>query len=81
MQTTGNNLVQNFDTLDDALRSIGSIGRWKIADLEDVKADADHYVTVRFKLDTTQLPRPFQIGALTQADWDLSLKHTQRITP
>ena len=79
--TTGNNLVQNFDTLEDALRSIGSIGRWKIAELEDMKADADHYVNVCFKLDTTQLPRPFQIGALTQSDWELSLKHTQSMSP
>jgi Domain of unknown function (DUF4390) len=79
--STANNLVQNFETLEDALRSIGSIGRWKIAELDDVKADADHYVNLRFKLDTTQLPRPFQIGALTQSDWDLSIKHTQRMAP
>ena len=38
-----------------------------------------HYVEFSYRLDTTQLPRPMQIGVGGQPDWQLSVKRTQRI--
>lgn len=67
----GLSLNQNFDTLPEALSAIKRISRWKIADASDVEGDQRHSVEFRFRLDLTQLPRPFQIGVLGQADWNI----------
>ena len=38
----------------------------------DIDPDAAHNVDFRFRLDVSQLPRPFQIGAVGQSDWNIS---------
>ena len=72
-------LGQNFDTLDEALAVVQRISGWKIADLQDVEPDARHGITLRFRLDTTQLPRPFQIGLVGQDDWNIAATRTLRL--
>ncbi len=65
-------LNQNFDTLEEALASIKRISRWKIADVSELDSGIKYRVDFGFKLDLSQLPRPLQIGALGQSDWDLA---------
>lgn len=65
-------LNQSFDTLTQALSAIKRIAKWKIADAADLDAAAKYKLDFRFRLDLGQLPRPFQIGALGQSDWDIS---------
>lgn len=65
-------LNQSYDTLALALSAIKRIARWKIADAADLDAGTKYKLDFRFKLDLGQLPRPFQIGALGQSDWDIS---------
>lgn len=65
-------LNQSFDTLAQALSVIKRIAKWKIADANELDGSAKHKVDFRFKLDLGQLPRPFQIGAIGQSDWDIS---------
>ena len=65
-------LSQSFDTLAQALSAIKRIAKWKIADAADVDASGKYKLDFRFKLDLSQLPRPFQIGALGQSEWDVS---------
>lgn len=65
-------LNQSFDTLAQALSSIKRISKWKIADAADLDASAKYKLDFRFRLDLGQLPRPFQIGAIGQSDWDIS---------
>jgi hypothetical protein len=36
-------------------------------------------VDFRFRLDVSQLPRPFQIGAVGESDWTISAGHQQRL--
>ena len=36
-------------------------------------------VDFRFRLDTSQLPRPFQIGVVGQADWNISVERSARL--
>ena len=72
-------LNQGFETLDEALAAIRRVSRWKIAEAGDLDADPKNNVEFRFRLDVTQLPRPFQIGALGQAEWDISASTTQRL--
>ena len=73
----GVSLSQNFDSLGDALAAIQRVSRWKIADA--VEIDARYNVDFRFRLDVSQLPRPFQIGAVGQSDWSLSAARNQRL--
>ncbi|HSV50728.1 MAG TPA: DUF4390 domain-containing protein [Burkholderiaceae bacterium] len=75
----GVTLTQNFDSLTDALAAIQRFSRWKIAPAWAVEADSKHNVDFRFRLDVSQLPRPFQIGAVGQSDWSLSAIKNQRL--
>ena len=65
-------LNQNFDTLAQVLSAIKRVSRWKIADVSDFDTSQKYKVDFRFRLDLNQLPRPFQIGALGQSDWDIA---------
>lgn len=75
----GVSLPQYFDSLEDALATIQRISNWKIADLAEIDQDAPHTVELRFKLDVSQLPRPFQIGLIGHSDWDISAVKNMRL--
>ena len=72
-------LGQNFDEYAEALSAIQRISRWKIAESSEIEADAVHTVNFRFRLDMSQLPRPFQIGAVGRSDWNLLVSNSQRL--
>lgn len=72
-------LGQTFETQEEALRAVQSIAHWKIADVADLEADARYTVDFRFRLDVSQLPRPFQIGAVGHAEWNISASRSQRV--
>jgi hypothetical protein len=65
-------LNQSLDTLNQALSVIKRVSRWKVADISELDPAVKYKVEFRFRLDLTQLPRPFQIGALGQSEWDIS---------
>ena len=73
-------LSQNFESLQEALSVIRRQTSWKIADMTDIDPEARQYVTYRFKLDVSQLPRPFQIAAGNQVDWRLDIVRSLRLT-
>ncbi|GKS92420.1 DUF4390 domain-containing protein [Acidovorax sp. SUPP2539] len=70
-------LGQNFDELGDALSAMQRISRWKIADADEVSG-GPYTVHFQFRLDMSQLPRPFQIGAVGRSGWDLMLSRSVR---
>lgn len=76
-------LNQNYDTLPEALSAIQRVARWKIAEISDVDLDATHKLEFSFRLDLSQLPRPFQIGVAGQREWAVSaqLKERLRLEP
>ncbi|MDO5687071.1 MAG: DUF4390 domain-containing protein [Neisseria sp.] len=62
-----------YQTLDAALKALGAIANWEVlpaGTLNDYAA-ADIGMSVRLTLSTRQLPKPFQINALTSRDWNL----------
>jgi hypothetical protein len=65
-------LAQPFDTLAEAMNSLRRLRHWKVLDRGVLKPDEDYRANVRMRLDTSQLPRPFQINALLQRDWSLA---------
>ncbi|MCX8521495.1 MAG: DUF4390 domain-containing protein [Rhodoferax sp.] len=69
---TGLTLNQSFDTLAQAQSAIKRIVNWKIADAGDMDLSGKYKLDFRFRLDLGQLPRPFQIGAIGQSEWDIS---------
>ena len=75
----GVSLNQNFDSLDEALDAVKRIGRLRLGDLAEIGEDGQHPVVFRFRLDTTQLPRPFQIGMVGQSEWDIATERSVRL--
>jgi hypothetical protein len=72
-------LGQMFDTREEALLAVQRVSRWRIADADDVEPDATHNIDFRFRLDVSQLPRPFQIGAVGQSEWIILAVRNQRL--
>ena len=73
-------LNQSFDSLPEALAALRRVSRWKIADASEIDVDQRHSVVYSFRLDLAQLPRPFQIGVLGQAEWNIAASTTQRLS-
>ena len=72
-------LTQYHETLAEALTALQRIGRWKIADGQEIEADTRYWVDLSFRLDLSQLPRPFQIGAVGENEWNVSARRGQRL--
>jgi hypothetical protein len=73
-------LNQSFESLPEALAALRRVSRWKIADTAEIDPEQRHSVVYNFRLDLAQLPRPFQIGVLGQAEWNISASTTQRLS-
>lgn len=76
----GVTLGQNFEELDAALAAVRRIANWKIAPLKEVAVDGKEELNFSFKLDVSQLPRPFQFGVSDRADWNLSVNQVLPLT-
>jgi hypothetical protein len=72
-------LGQTFETREEAMAAVQRISHWKIAHAGDLDAEGRYNVDFRFRLDVSQLPRPFQIGAVGQADWNIAAMRNQRL--
>jgi len=72
-------LSQGFDSKEEAMVVVQRISRWKIAEPGELNPGERYNVDFRFRLDVSQLPRPFQIGAVGQADWNISAYRNQRV--
>jgi len=76
----GVTLNQNFDSLEEALDAVKRIGRLRLGDGGEIGDDSTHPVVFRFRLDTSQLPRPFQIGVVGHSDWNISAERNARLS-
>jgi hypothetical protein len=65
-------LALPFDTLGGALASLRRLANWTVIEPGTLSPDESYNARVRMRLDTAQLPRPFQMGALTNRDWTLA---------
>ncbi len=65
-------LHQSFNNLGDALAVLGKIGRPKVIAHYHLKSGRKYIAKLRMRLDTTRLPKPFQINAIGSRDWNLS---------
>lgn len=77
--SSGVALGQTFESRDEALAAIQRIAHWKIAEASDIDPDARYNVEFQFRLDVSQLPRPFQIGAVGHSEWNISASRNVRL--
>ena len=64
-------LHQPFGTLDEALRVLGRVRSWTVLERDQVSVSQSYQAAVRMRLDQSQLPKPFQLSAITSREWTL----------
>lgn len=64
-------LQQSFATLGEALNVLKRVRNWLVVDRTVTFDEADYDAAVRMRLDSTLLPKPFQLSALTSRDLQL----------
>ena len=69
--STGGAFYQTFSSLDEATRMIARVKGRKVVEKSAVFKGYRYDAAVRLQLDTAQLPKPFQISALTSREWHL----------
>lgn len=75
-------LFQNFATLNEAIQLLARIRNREMAKSGDLSKGQKYTAAIRLRLDTTQLPKPFQVTALGSRDWGLSSEwHRWTFTP
>jgi len=78
----GNVPPQNFTRFDEVTRVLSRLRGWHVADKGALQKDQVYQASVRMRLDTAQLPKPFQLNAITSRDWTLASDwHRWTITP
>jgi hypothetical protein len=77
--SSGMVLGQIFDSREEALAAVQRLYRWRIADAAELEPQGTYNIDFRFRLDVSQLPRPFQIGAVGQSEWTIVAVRNQRL--
>jgi hypothetical protein len=67
-------LHRGFATLDEALRVLGRVADLPIADKSALKPGETYFAALRLSLDKSQLPKPFQVDALSNKDWQVDAR-------
>jgi hypothetical protein len=61
---------ESFGSLEEALAAMSRVDRWAIAPASRLSPDEAYEIWIRMKLDTSRLPKPFQMTAMTDRDWN-----------
>lgn len=67
-------LHQSFGTLSEALRVISRIAALPVADKAALKPGETYNAALRLSLDRGQLPKPLQVDALANREWQVDTK-------
>jgi hypothetical protein len=65
-------LYQNFASLAEALEVMSRVRRRQEVEPGALRRDSTFTAALRFRLDTSQLPKPFQLNALGSSQWHVS---------
>jgi Domain of unknown function (DUF4390) len=63
---------QTFSSLNEAISSITKIRGWKVGDVDQFNLGTTYEAQIRLRLDSSQLPKPFQVIGITNKDWALT---------
>lgn len=61
---------ESFSTLDEALSVMMKQRDWAIISVNQLQPDTSYLLRVRMRLDSSRLPKPFQVTAITDSDWN-----------
>jgi hypothetical protein len=59
-------------TISEALQAVGSVGGWHVIDNAQLDPGKSYTAAMRMTLDLSKLPKPFQVNALNNRDWNVS---------
>ena len=59
-------------TMPEALQAVGSIGGWRVIEGSQLDPSKSYTASMRMSLDLSKLPKPFQVNALNNRDWNVS---------
>ena len=59
-------------TMSEALQAVGSVGGWRVIDNAQLDPNRPYTASLRMTLDLSKLPKPFQVNALNNRDWNVS---------
>ncbi|QWD77985.1 DUF4390 domain-containing protein [Polynucleobacter sp. MWH-Svant-W18] len=59
-------------TIAEALQAVGIIGGWRVIDNNQLDTSKSYTAGLRMTLDLSKLPKPFQVNALNNRDWNVS---------
>ena len=65
-------LSQSIESLEEALGLLKSVRQWKVIEPGVLSPRDSYEAQVRMRLDVTQLPKPFQVNAITSREWNLA---------
>ena len=65
-------LHQSFASLDEAVGAMSQLRGWQVLDKEAIHEDRAYQAALRLRLDLTQMPKTFQVSALSSRDWTLA---------
>lgn len=75
-------ISQNVTTFDDVRRVLSRIRSWTVAEKGQLRPGEKYEAALRFRLDTSQLPKPFQLNVITSKEWSLASDwHRWSVTP
>jgi len=75
-------VYQNFTRFEEVTRVLSRLRGWHVAEKGALKKDQVYQAAVRMRLDTAQLPKPFQLNAIASRDWTLASDwHRWTMTP
>ncbi|HQW37136.1 MAG TPA: DUF4390 domain-containing protein [Usitatibacteraceae bacterium] len=63
---------QNFSRFEDVVATLEHVRGWPVADTGALRRPGDYQAAIRMRMDTTQLPKPFQLNAVASSDWNLA---------
>lgn len=65
-------LHQSFTSLAEALRVLSRLRHWPVVEAGLLQPGESLFAALRIRLDISQLPKPFQVEALSNKDWVLA---------
>jgi len=65
-------LTFSAKTISEALQVVGSVGGWRVMDNAQLDPGRAYTAALHMTLDLSKLPKPFQVNALNNRDWNVS---------
>ena len=65
-------ISQNVSSFEDVRRALSRVRSWTVLEKGKLKTGEKYDAALRFRLDTSQLPKPFQLNVIASKEWGLS---------